>query len=118
MILVASACGSQETGRPEDSIQKGQEVFDKYICASCHSMNGNEMYGPALNTIYKKEITVLRDGQEVKVTVDRKYLERSIMDPDYEKVLGFEERTMPQPSIPKQDLKALLEYIVAYNEKD
>lgn len=112
LLLLFTACGGTKQANP-DLQAKGEELFASYICNTCHSLDGSDMYGPTLKDIYGKEVTVLRDGKEHRVTVDRKYLKRSIQDPDYEKLQGFEERIMPQPQISKTEVKLLVDYLTS-----
>lgn len=75
------------------------------------------MYGPSLNDIFGKEVTVIRQGDSSRVIIDKKYLNRSIIDPDFEKLKGFENRTMPVPDISKKEVKILVDYLIAFPEE-
>lgn len=75
------------------------------------------MYGPALNEIYGKEVLVIRQGDSSKVVIDRKYLKRSIIDPDFEKLKGYENRSMPVPDISKKEVKILVDYLMELPEE-
>lgn len=115
LIIVISSCDSrdkkpQKVSHAEVSV-KGPELFAKYACATCHSMDGSEMYGPALGGLYGKEVKVVRDGIVISVEADAKYLKKAIADPGYEKVQGYETREMPVPNMPKEDLKLLVDYL-------
>lgn len=114
VFLFFIACGESDRhgGNNQTGLSQGDSLFAKYGCLSCHSIAGHEMYGPPLNGLYSKEIKVIRQGQESSLRADRKYLKRSIMDPEFEKVKGYEERTMPPAEIPKKDLKILLDYLM------
>jgi len=75
------------------------------------------MYGPTLQGIYMKEVVVIREGEEVQVAIDRKYLNRSILDPEFEKVKEFQTRTMPKPDISKKEVDILIDYIIGLEKK-
>ena len=52
------------------------------MCASCHSLeNKVKMVGPSFSGLFGKQQTVIRDGAEVQVTVDRAYLDNAIKKP-------------------------------------
>lgn len=94
----------------------GPRLFSDYGCVKCHSMEGEELYGPPLNEIWHKRILVTRDNKKLDLKVDRKYLIRSIEDPGYEKASGFERRTMPETSLSSRETKALVDYIISVNK--
>ncbi len=102
----------------QEILKQGSELFAKYGCAVCHSLEGKKIYGPPLNGIYMKEITVLRKGKEFKVVADRKYLKKSILQPRFEKVLEFKNTEMPIATFPEEDADILVEYIIALDEKN
>lgn len=98
------------------SHEAGKDLFQKYVCFTCHSLNGGEMYGPTLQGLYMKKLVVVREGLEKHVIADRKYLKRSILDPDFEKVKEYQTRTMPKPEISKKEVDILVEYIIRLDE--
>lgn len=102
----------------QEILKQGSQLFAKYGCAVCHSLEGKKVYGPPLNGIYMKEITVLRKGKEYKVVADRKYLKKSILQPRFEKVLEFKNTEMPIATFPEEDADILVEYIIALGEKN
>jgi mono/diheme cytochrome c family protein len=135
LILVAcmslSACGggtgrntgdkaisqpAQETST--DTPEQGSDLFARYGCFTCHSLDGSVMYGPPLNELYMKKVTVVRQGKELTIVADRDYLFKAITDPDYEKVSGYDRRIMPEPVIPEDDLETLIDYLIGLGEED
>jgi cytochrome c oxidase subunit II len=84
----------------------------------CHSIDGMMLYGPPLNDVFMKEITVLRDGKEINVLVNQEYLKRAITQPPYEKVLEYKSKDMPLTFLTNQEVNILVEYIVVLSEKD
>ena len=107
-FIILLGCGG-------NNAEAGSKLFSTYGCAVCHSMKGEVLHGPALNEIWQKEIKVNRKGEMLDLTVDREYINRSIMDPEYEKVVGFESRAMPKTFISPEDSKSLVDYIVSMN---
>jgi len=70
------------------------------------------MYGPPLNNLYMKEVSVVREGRETTIIADRDYLTRAITDPEYEKVSEYEHRIMPVPEIPRKDVETLVDFLI------
>lgn len=99
-----------------DKITDGSDLFNRYGCIACHSLNGSVMYGPPLNGLFMKEVTVVRQGQEETIVADREYFTRAITDPDYEKVLEYKSKVMPKPDIPEDDVESLIDYLTGLGE--
>lgn len=118
LIALVYSCGGGAAKKPNQNkdLLTGPELFNKYVCFTCHSLDGSEMYGPSLQGIYNKEVTVTREGKEIQVVIDRKYLKRSILDPEFEKVKDFQSRTMPQPEISKEEVNILIDYIIGLEQ--
>ena len=119
LLFFSVACGKKSgKGHNEKfSMDKGAELYAKYGCAVCHSLDGKEIYGPPLNGIYMKELKVIRKGKEFTVTADRNYLKRAILDPRYEKVLEYSNKEMPLTQISGEDVEILVDYIIALDNK-
>jgi len=98
--------------KPED----GSDLFSRYGCIACHSLDGSVKYGPPLNGLFMKEVSVVRQGQEKTIVADRDYLTRAITDPDYEKVLEYKNKVMPKPVIPEDDVQTLIDYLTGQEE--
>ena len=114
------ACGEtqQKKSNKREILQKGSELFAKYGCAVCHSLEGKVIYGPPLNGIFMKNVKVLREGQELTIVTDRDYLKKAISDPRYEKVLEYSNKEMPIPAFTEEDANILVEYLIALDEKE
>jgi cytochrome c oxidase subunit 2 len=65
--------------------ENGERLF-KLNCAGCHNVNGVAATGPALNTIWGMEETLI-DGTKVKV--DENYISESIKYPNAKVVSGY-----------------------------
>ena len=113
LVLLFTACG----GTGEDLLSQGEELFANYICNTCHSLDGSDMYGPSLQGLYGQEIRVVRNGEEKTLLANRRYLKRAIIHPDHEKVAGFEDRIMPRPQMSKSDVKLLVDYLIALDDE-
>jgi len=107
---------SQQTNA--DKLTSGSDLFSKYGCFACHSLDGSVMYGPPLNDLFMKEVSVVRSGKEKTIVADREYFTKAIMDPDYEKVSEYKNKIMPKPVIPKDDVETLIDYLIELGEEE
>lgn len=119
VFIFGVSCGKTPSKQQdvEYILKKGSELYAKYGCAVCHSLDGKEIYGPPLNGIYMKELKVIRKGKEFTVTADRNYLKKAILDPRYEKVLEYSNKEMPLTQISGEDVEILVDYIIALDNK-
>jgi mono/diheme cytochrome c family protein len=120
MILMAlSGCGNKK--KPDyihiEDPGKGEELFKKVGCTTCHSVSGEKKYGPPLNSIFDKEVVVIRNGNPDTVRVDRQYILRSLKDPGFEKVSSFQKRKMPALNLSMEEIDCLVDYIIFINKK-
>lgn len=117
LFIITITAGCQPSQKQiELNLKKGEALFTKYGCFSCHSLKGEKLYGPSLNNILGKEIVVIRQGKTATVKVDRNYLKKSILNPEYEKVKDFAKRKMPVPAISDNtDVDLLINYIENIN---
>ena len=113
--FACSEAPRKQTDRNE-IIQKGTELFAKYGCAVCHSLDGKVIYGPPLDEIYMKNVKVLRQGEEFTIVADRDYLKKAISEPRYEKVLEYSNKEMPIPAFTDEEAEILVDFIIAINE--
>ena len=101
-----------------DKRTDGSDLFSKYGCFACHSLDGSVMYGPPLNDLFMKEVSVVRQGTEKTIVADREYFIKAISDPDYEKVSEYKSRIMPKPAIPRDDVETLIDYLIELGEEE
>lgn len=80
--------------------------------AACHSMEGEALYGPPLDNIRRMRIVVIREGEVVNLITNRRYLARSVEEPGYEKVTGYESRTMPETYLTCKDRELIVDFII------
>jgi len=118
LFVFIVACTESPKKKPDQQkiLTKGAELFAKYGCAVCHSLEGKVIYGPPLNEIYMKEVKVIRNGQEFTIVADRDYLTKAISEPRYEKVLEYRNKEMPLPGFSEEETEILVDYIIAINE--
>jgi cytochrome c oxidase subunit 2 len=119
ILFVVASCNKSSPKKMdyEKIMKEGPNLFLKYGCIVCHSLEGKIIYGPPLNDIFMKEIKVIRNGKEITRIADREYLLHAITDPRAEKVLVYQNKEMPETSIPKEDAAVLVEYLILLNEK-
>jgi cytochrome c2 len=101
-----------------DKLTDGSDLFSKYGCFACHSLGGSIMYGPPLNDLFMKEVTVVRQGKEITIIADREYFSKAITDPDYEKVSEYKNKIMPKPVIPNDEVETLIDYLIELGEEE
>ncbi len=58
-------------------------------CLGCHSSDGSESIAPTFKGLGGRQVTIVRDGQEVTIPVDAEYLRRALLQPNAELVKGF-----------------------------
>ncbi|MEZ5322390.1 MAG: cytochrome c [Microthrixaceae bacterium] len=88
LVVVATACsgGGADTFTPKSaSAVRGWALATDRGCASCHSVNGEEMTGPSWKGLWGSKV-VLESGQTV--TVDRRYLVTALREPNEQRPKG------------------------------
>ncbi len=115
LVFLIWACDSGNSKKQTEALKKGPELFARYGCNVCHSLNGTVIYGPPLNSIYLKKVTVVRQGGEKTITADRDYLKKAITDPRFEKVAEYRNKEMPIPTFSEEEAEILVDYIIALN---
>ena len=120
ILLLFLGCGKAPDKNPDkqEILTKGAELFAKYGCTVCHSLEGKVIYGPPLNEIYMKRIKVVRQGNEYEVVADRDYLKKAISEPRYEKVLEYKNKEMPLSNFSEEEAEILVDYLIAMQEKN
>jgi len=118
LFLLLIGCGKAAEKKPDkqEILTKGSELFAKYGCAVCHSLEGKVIYGPPLNGIYMKKIKVLREGKEIEVVADQEYLKKAIREPRYEKVLEYKNKEMPLSNFSDEETEMLVNYLIELDE--
>ncbi len=89
----------------------GAQLLEKGGCFACHSTDGSRQIGPSLKGVFNQQVTVKKDGQEITVTCDRAYLERSIREPKAEIVVGFPPVMQIMGELSDAEIKTIVDYI-------
>ena len=115
VFIVACTESPQKKPDKQEILTKGAELFAKYGCAVCHSLEGKVVYGPPLNGLFMKNIKVIRGGKEFSIVADRAYLRKAISEPRFEKVLEYSNKEMPLTNFSKEETEILVEYIILFD---
>jgi cytochrome c551/c552 len=88
LSLGATACGADSGGSGSGSAgaSTGDDLYRRYACASCHSLDGSDGTGPTFKGLAGSTRT-LEGGERTEAT--SAYLSRAISDPDAEIVEGY-----------------------------
>jgi len=103
--IVASACGGGPDLTPEAA--EGRRIAEENGCAACHGADGQGGVGPAWQGLHGSTVE-LDDG--TSVAADHDYLERSIVDPEAQKVAGYT-INMPPNTLGPAEVASIIAYI-------
>ncbi|MBI5864733.1 MAG: cytochrome c oxidase subunit II [Planctomycetes bacterium] len=87
--------------------ERGQQLWDKKGCKSCHTLDGTPSQGPSWKGVFGKE-EALADGTKAKV--DENYLRESILEPNAKIVAGFARGVMPKTPLKDYEIDALIAF--------
>jgi cytochrome c oxidase subunit 2 len=94
--------------------QKPQERGLKLLlakgCLGCHSIDGTLKDGPTLKGVYNRRVTVLEKGKEKQVIADEAYLKKSILQPGFDVVKGYQP-IMPTIPMTQEELQTIVDYL-------
>ncbi len=98
---------------------QGFAIMKAQGCTACHSSDGSKIVGPSYLHLYGKQQVVIRNGEEVTITVDDAYIKRMILDPGYQVVKGFPKGIMQsyKGKVSDDDIAKIVEYLKSLNEK-
>ncbi|BDS05903.1 hypothetical protein NT6N_09430 [Oceaniferula spumae] len=88
------------------------ELKFQSLCMACHRETDAGWAAPNLAGILGRKQTVIRDGKEVNVTVDRDYIINAILNPAAEKPKAFKDAIMAPLGLEKKEAGALADYII------
>jgi cytochrome c oxidase subunit 2 len=115
-IIVFGSCGHTDPGVVNaDNARRGEKLFNTVGCLMCHSVSGETKYGPSLKLSPDSELTVIRSGSIAKLKPDRQYIIRSLKQPDFEKVNGYQSKKMPSINLSNDDIEYLADYLIYIN---
>jgi cytochrome c oxidase subunit 2 len=91
----------------------GEAIIKNKGCVACHSTDGSKIVGPTFKNLFGSQVTVTKDGKEVKETADEAYITRSIYEPNAEIVQGFQKGLMQsyKGTVTEDDIAKIIEYL-------
>jgi cytochrome c oxidase subunit 2 len=89
---------------------KGRQLLSEKGCLGCHTVDGTAKVGPTLKGVFDHEVTVLENGEEKHITADEEYLKKSILQPGFDVVKGYQP-LMPPVQLTKEELQAIIDYL-------
>lgn len=106
---------------PEGSApgSEGFAILKTRGCTLCHSSDGSKLVGPSFLNIFGEIQIVVRDGEEVQVTVDEAYIKKSIYDPNSEITKGYPKGLMQSYTdvVTEDEIAKIIEYLKTLNEE-
>ncbi len=113
--LAANVVSEEEKGDGErdeaKDAERGKALMRAKGCVACHSTDGTRLVGPSYKGLFGKTETVITDGKEREVLVDAAYIEKSIHDPNADKVKGFENMMMPPQTLSEREVEQIVAYL-------
>lgn len=90
----------------------GFNILKRYGCNACHSSDGSKLVGPSYKGLLNKQETVITDGEERQIQVDRDYIVRSIYQPNADIVKGYNTGLMLsyEDQITEDEIDLIIEY--------
>lgn len=90
----------------------GKKLIALKGCVSCHSIDGTAKIGPSFKGLYGKTETVIHEGTERQVLLDKAFLKEKLLQPEINRIKGFPP-IMPsqQGQLSDAELNAIIEYI-------
>lgn len=97
---------------------EGLAIMRAQGCNACHSSDGTKIIGPSYLGLWGKTHVVVRSGQDVVITVDSAYISKSIYEPNFEVVKGYQKGLMQtyEKSISDKDISKIIDYLKTLEE--
>jgi cytochrome c oxidase subunit 2 len=91
----------------------GLTLLKRNACLSCHTQDGTRLVGPSFKGILGMSETVLIDGNETEIVVDRNYVIESIKNPNAAIVKGYQSGLMIsyEETMSEEDLNNIIDYL-------
>ncbi len=96
-----------------ESVQiNANELLENNGCIGCHSTDGSESIAPTFKGIAEREVTIIRDGQEMTLKVDVDYLRRALLKPNEELVKGFPGIMPAADYLSDDEIEAIIQHLL------
>lgn len=90
----------------------GKNLLQKHGCLGCHSLDGSTMVGPSFQGIGGRQVKVISNGTSRTLTIDHEYIEKSILEPGADIVVGYPAAMPPYAGrITEEDLNGISDYL-------
>lgn len=91
----------------------GLALLKQNACISCHSTDGSPIIGPTFKGLWGSTETVITDGVEREVLVDRNYIRKSLNEPNADITKGFSPGLMTSyaSTVSDADMDQIIEYL-------
>jgi len=97
---------------PEVSMaDKGKKIAEDEGCFDCHSLDGEIIVGPSFKGLLDRDTVAIKDGKEVKLKADVRYIISSIKKPGEYIVKDFDESMPPYEHLTDDQIKAIIEFL-------
>ncbi len=102
--------GKRENNLPAAET-KGRELLSTKGCIACHSTDGSASVGPSLLGIFGRNVTVVTDGIERRITADEEYMRKSILKPADDITKGFQQLMPPPDKMDEKEISEIIDYL-------
>ncbi len=86
-------------------------VAEREGCLGCHSIDGSMLVGPSFKGLFGGKTTIIENGRERVVVVDRANVLDVLADPTKRPIKGFDPIMPPYPHLSQADRDALVRYL-------
>jgi len=97
---------------------EGEAIMRAQGCFACHTSDGTKLIGPSYLNLFGEEQAVIRNGNEVVITVNEEYVRRSILEPGADITKGYPDGLMQsyRSTVSDDDIQKIIEYLKSLNE--
>jgi cytochrome c oxidase subunit 2 len=89
-----------------------QELLENNGCVGCHSNDGSEGIAPTFKGIGGRQVTIVRDSEELTITVDADYLRRALLKPNSDLVKGYPGIMPSADYLSNEEIEAIVEHLL------
>lgn len=90
----------------------GARLLEINGCLGCHSNDGSRSVGPTFKDIGSRDVTLIRNGEEVTQQVDADYLRRALLEPSIEIVKGYPDIMPPSDYLSEEEIDTMTRHLL------